>query len=128
AGKKWKAAPIVLSGNTDCYQPAERQYALTRQCLEIFLRHRHPVGIITKNALVLRDLDLLTELAANNLVAVNISVTSLSEETRRILEPRTASISRRLETIRQLSQHNIPVTAMLAPIIPAINSHEIMDL
>lgn len=128
SGKNWKAAPIVLSGNTDCYQPAERTHQLTRQCLELFLRHRHPVGIITKNALILRDLDVLRELAALELVVVNVSVTSLSEETRRILEPRTASIHKRLDTIRVLSENGIPVNAMLAPIIPAINSHEIMNL
>lgn len=126
--KNWKAATIVLSGNTDCYQPAEYQFKITRACLEVFLRYRHPVGIITKNALVLRDLDILTQLAKENLIGVNISVTSLSEETRRILEPRTTTIKKRLETIRILSENNIPVNAMLAPIIPGINSHEILNL
>jgi DNA repair photolyase len=126
--RTWKAATIVLSGNTDCYQPAEMAYGITRACLEVFLKYRHPVGIITKNAAVLKDLDLLQELAANNLVGVNISVTSLSEKTRRLLEPRTATIKKRLETIRQLSDHGIPVNAMLAPIIPGINSHEMLGL
>ena len=126
--KSWKAATIVLSGNTDCYQPAEHQFRITRACLEVFLKYRHPVGIITKNVLLLRDLDILTQLAAENLIAVNISVTSLSEETRRILEPRTATIKKRLETIRRLSENHIPVNAMLAPIIPGINSHEILNL
>lgn len=126
--KKWKACTIVLSGNTDCYQPAEQQFKITRACLEIFLKYKHPVGIITKNALILRDLELLKELAKDNLVGVNISVTSLSEKTRRILEPRTATIKKRLETIRVLSENGIPVNAMLAPIIPGINSHEIMKL
>jgi len=126
--KNWRAETIVLSGNTDCYQPAEKKFKITRQCLEVFLKYRHPVGIITKNALILRDLDLLKELQKDNLVGVNISVTSLSEETRRILEPRTASIKKRLETIRILSENRIPVNAMLAPIIPGINSHEIMNL
>lgn len=126
--KSWKAATIMLSGNTDCYQPAERQFKITRRCLEVFLEYRHPVGLITKNALILRDLDLLKELQKDDLVGVNVSVTSLSEETRRILEPRTASIKKRLEAIRVLSEHNIPVNAMLAPIIPGINSHEIMNL
>ncbi|MDX1364348.1 PA0069 family radical SAM protein [Arenibacter latericius] len=126
--KKWKAATIVLSGNTDCYQPAERKFEITRACLEVFLKYRHPVGIITKNALVLRDLDILTQLAKDNLIRVNVSVTSLSETTRRILEPRTASIKKRLETIRILSEHQIPVNAMLAPIIPGINSHEVLPL
>ena len=126
--KNWKAATIVLSGNTDCYQPAEHQFGITRACLEVFLRYRHPVGIITKNSMVLRDLDILAKLAEENLIGVNISVTSLSEETRRILEPMTTTIKKRLETIRILSANNIPVNAMLAPIIPGINSHEILNL
>lgn len=126
--KNWKAETIVMSGNTDCYQPAEQRFQLTRACLEVFLKYRHPVGMITKNALILRDLDLLAELARYQLVAINISITSLSEDTRRILEPRTATIKRRLETIRALSKNNIPVNAMLAPIIPGVNSHEIMNL
>ncbi len=126
--KNWKATTIVLSGNTDCYQPAEKKFKITRECLKVFLKYRHPVGIITKNALILRDLDILKELAKDNLIAVNVSVTSLSEETRRILEPRTTTITKRLETIRVLSDNNVPVNAMLAPIIPGINSHEIMNL
>jgi DNA repair photolyase len=126
--KSWKACPIVMSGNTDCYQPAEQQFKITRQCLEIFLKYRHPVAIITKNALVLRDLDILKELSKDHLIAVNISITSLSEKTRRILEPRTATIKKRLETVKVLSENGIPVNVMLAPIIPSINSHEILPL
>ncbi|NJB71634.1 DNA repair photolyase [Saonia flava] len=126
--KRWEAQTIVLSGNTDCYQPAEQKFKITRACLEVFLKYRHPVGIITKNALILRDLDILKELTAHQLIGVNVSVTSLSENTRRILEPRTTTIKKRLETIRVLSENNIPVNAMLAPIIPGINSHEIMNL
>jgi DNA repair photolyase len=126
--KKWKACTIVLSGNTDCYQPAEKEFKITRACLGVFLKYKHPVGIITKNSLILRDLDILKELAKDNLVRVHISVTSLSEKTRRILEPRTVSIKKRLETIRVLSENGIPVNAMLAPIIPGINSHEILKL
>ncbi|WP_298474733.1 PA0069 family radical SAM protein [uncultured Maribacter sp.] len=126
--KRWSAKAIVLSGNTDCYQPAEKEFGITRACLELFLKYKHPVGIITKNALILRDLDILKELAKDNLIGVTISVTSLSEETRRILEPRTVSIKKRLKTIKLLSENNIPVKAMLAPIIPGINSHEILNL
>ncbi len=126
--KRWQACTIVLSGNTDCYQPAEKKFKITRACLEVFLKYRHPVGIITKNALVLRDLDILKDLAEHQLVGVNVSVTSLSEKTRSILEPRTATIKKRLDTIRVLSENGIPVNAMLAPIIPGINSHEIMNL
>ncbi|MGS2725602.1 PA0069 family radical SAM protein [Psychroserpens sp. BH13MA-6] len=126
--QNWKAHPIVLSGNTDCYQPAEQTYKITRQCLKVFLKYKHPVGIITKNALVLRDLDLLEALAKDQLVSVTISITSLSEQTRRILEPRTTTIRKRLETVRVLSDRGIPVNVMLAPIIPSINSHEVLPL
>ncbi len=128
SSKKWEATPIVLSGNTDCYQPIEKKLKITRHLLQTFLKYKHPVGIITKNALVQRDMDILKDLAADNLVHVNLSVTSLEEETRRILEPRTASIKKRLETIEKLSAANIPVSVMMAPIIPSINSHEIMPL
>ncbi|WP_047549557.1 PA0069 family radical SAM protein [Psychroserpens sp. Hel_I_66] len=126
--KSWKAHPIVMSGNTDCYQPAEKEFKITRNCLEVFLKYKHPVGIITKNALILRDLDILKALAKDNLVSINISITSLSETTRRILEPRTATIKKRLETVKILSDNGIPVNVMLAPIIPSINSHEILPL
>ena len=126
--KRWKAATIVLSGNTDCYQPAEKKFKITRKCLEVFLKYRHPVGIITKNALVLRDLDILKELAKNGLVGVNVSITSLSEKTRRLLEPRTTTIKKRLKTVRVLVENGIPVNAMLAPMIPGINSHELLSL
>lgn len=126
--KSWRAHTIVMSGNTDCYQPAEKQFKITRACLKIFLKYRHPVAIITKNALVLRDLDILKELAKDNLIAVNVSITSLSEQTRRILEPRTATIKKRLKTVEILANNGIPVNVMLAPIIPAINSHEILPL
>lgn len=126
--KSWKAYPIVLSGNTDCYQPAEKQYKITRLCLKVFLKYRHPVAIITKNALILRDLDILKELTKDNLIGVNISITTLSENTRRILEPRTATIKKRFETVKVLSENGIPVNVMLAPIIPSINSHEILPL
>ncbi|UZH56795.1 PA0069 family radical SAM protein [Salinimicrobium tongyeongense] len=126
--KSWKAAPIVLSGNTDCYQPVERKLEITRQLLQIFLKYRHPVGIITKNALIQRDLDILQELAKDNLVRVNLSITSLEEKNRQLLEPRTASIKKRLQTLELLSSKGIPVNVMMAPIIPSINSHEILPL
>jgi len=126
--KSWKAHTIVMSGNTDCYQPAEKKFKITRQCLEVFLKYKHPVAIITKNALILRDLDLLKALSKDNLIHVNVSITSLSETTRRVLEPRTASIKKRLKTVSVLAQNGIPVNVMLAPIIPSINSHEILAL
>ncbi len=126
--KSWKAHPIVMSGNTDCYQPAERQFEITRRCLSIFFKYKHPVSIITKNALILRDLEIIKSLAQDNLISVNMSITSLSEETRRVLEPRTATTKKRLETVKILSEVGVPVNVMLAPIIPSINSHEILPL
>lgn len=126
--KTWKAQTIVLSGNTDCYQPAEKQFEITKKCLELFLKYKHPVAIITKNALILRDLEILKNLNRYGLISVNISITSLSEQTRRILEPRTATIKKRIETVKVLSDNGIPVNVMLAPIIPSINSHEILPL
>ena len=124
----WKACPIGMSGNTDCYQPIEKKLKITKKLLEIFLKYRHPLGIITKNALILRDLDILKELASCNLVSVYLSITSLNEKTQRILEPRTASIKKRLQTLEKLNDHGIPVSVMMAPIIPGINSHEILAL
>ncbi len=118
----------MLSGNTDCYQPIEKKLEITREILKVLLKLKHPVGIITKNALILRDLDILKELAFLNLLKVNISITSLSEQTRRILEPRTTTIKKRLDTVKILSENNIPVNVMMAPIIPAINNHEILPL
>ena len=126
--KNWEAQNIMLSGNTDCYQPLEKKLELTRKILFIFLKYKHPVSIITKNALILRDLDILKELAALKLLHVSISITSLNEETRRILEPRTATIQKRLKTVEILAANGIPVNVMMAPIIPAINNHEIFDL
>ena len=126
--RSWVPERIMFSGNTDCYQPVEKQLEITRSMLKVLLKLKHPVGMITKNALILRDLDLLKEMAALNLVSVSISITSLSEKTRRTLEPRTASIKKRLETVQKLSENGIPVNVMMAPIIPAINNHEILPL
>ncbi|TXK78654.1 PA0069 family radical SAM protein [Mesonia sp. K4-1] len=127
-GKNWQGDTIIFSGNTDCYQPIERKLKITRKCLELMLKYKHPTGIITKNSLILRDLDVLKELADLHLIRVSISITSLSEETRRIVEPRTASIKQRLKAVEVLAKHNIPVNVMMAPIIPSINSHEILPL
>lgn len=121
----WQAVPIMLSGNTDCYQPQEKKFKITRKLLEVMTRYRHPVGIITKNSLILRDIDLLEELASHHLVHVMISLTTLDEELRRKMEPRTASASKRLMTIEALSRSGIPVGVMNAPIIPGLNHHEI---
>lgn len=124
----WKPQPVCLSGITDCYQPLERKFEITRQCLEVFLKFRNPVYIITKNSLIRRDIDILTELAKLNLVKVNLSVTSLRRELSRILEPRTSIPERRIETIRELSKHGIPVYVNVAPIIPCLNDEEIPQI
>jgi len=126
--KSWKAVPIMLAGNTDVYQPAEKKYELTRSILKICWKYRHPVGLITKNSLVLRDLDVLQDLASEQLVHATISFTSLNEKLRRELEPRTSSVSSRLKTIEQLAKAGIPVNVMLAPIIPGLNDHEILAM
>ncbi|NJN41480.1 MAG: PA0069 family radical SAM protein [Flammeovirgaceae bacterium] len=123
--KTWNPVPIMLSGNTDCYQPQEKKLEITRKLLEIFSKYRHPVGMITKNSLILRDLDVLKDLAADRLIQIFISITTLNEELRRLMEPRTASALKRLQTIEQLSKAGIPVGVMNAPIIPGLNHHEI---
>ena len=121
----WNAVPIMFSGNTDCYQPQEKKYEITRSMLKILAQYRHPVSIISKNSLVLRDLDILQDLASDNLVHVYISITTLDEELRRVMEPRTASAIKRLKTVEALSKAGIPVGIMNAPIIPGLNHHEI---
>src|ERR1019366_7099638 len=126
--KNWEPKPIMLSGNTDCFQPCESKYEITRELLKVFLKYRHPVSIITKNALITRDLDILSELAKLNLVNVSLSVTTLNEDLRRALEPRTATAKRKLETIESLTANNIPVNVMMAPIIPGLNDHEIFSI
>jgi DNA repair photolyase len=126
--KNWKPAPIMLSGNTDCYQPIERKLEITRKMLEILLEYRHPVGVITKNSLILRDLDLLAELASMQLVKVSMSITTLDEKLRLAMEPRTATGKQRLKAIEKLSAAGIPVNVMVAPIIPGLNNHEIVSI
>lgn len=122
----WKPQTISLSGNTDCYQPIERKMKITRKLLEVFLTFRHPVSIITKNALILRDLDLLKELNKMGLISVALSVTTLNEDLRKMLEPRTSTIAMRLKALQTLSAEGIPCMVMMAPVIPALNSHEIL--
>ncbi len=124
----WKATPIMLAGNTDCYQPIERKLEITRSILEVLYKYRHPVSIITKNSLILRDLDILQKLAEHNLVHVSISVTTLDEDLRRLLEPRTASVRSRLFTIEKLAKQGIPVNVMFAPVIPGLNDHEVFKI
>jgi len=126
--KNWEPAVISLSGNTDCYQPIERKMRITRKLLEICLEYRNPVGILTKNALVLRDTDILQELNKYNLVRVFSSITSLDEDLRRVLEPRTASYRSRLKVQETLSKAGIPTGIMNAPLIPGLNDTHMHDV
>lgn len=121
----WQPQLLMLSGVTDPYQPVERHLGITRACLQVLLEFRNPVGIITKNHLVTRDIDILTELSRLGLVTVTLSVTTLDEQLRRRLEPRTATASRRLDAISRLADAGIPVHVNVAPLIPALNDHEI---
>jgi DNA repair photolyase len=122
---KWKPQVLMMSGVTDCYQPVERKLRLTRSCLEVLAKFRNPVGILTKNRLVTRDIDVLAELARHNAVAVNLSVTTLDLDLQRIMEPRTSVPAARLDAVAQLRSANIPVGVMVAPVIPGINDQEI---
>lgn len=122
----YKPESILLSGNTDCYQPIERKLQITRRILQTFLDYRHPVNILTKNALVTRDLDILMPLAEKKLVTVSLSIPTTNEELRRTLEPRTSSVNTKLQAIETLTQNGIPVNIMVAPIIPGLNSMEIL--
>ncbi len=126
--KNWVPTTISLSGNTDCYQPIERKMRITRKLLEICLEYRNPVGIISKNALILRDLDILTELAKHNLVQVFSSITSMDEDLRKVLEPRTASYRSRLKVVETLSKNGVPTGIMNAPIIPGLNDSHMHDV
>ena len=122
---KWKPQLLMMSGVTDCYQPIERKLKITRGCLEVLARFRNPVGILTKNRLVTRDIDILSELAQHRCAVVNLSVTTLDVNLQRIMEPRTSAPAARLDAVAQLRTAGIPVGVMVAPVIPGINDHEI---
>ena len=124
----YRCAPINLGSNTDPYQPIEREQQLTRRTLEVLLRYRHPVTIVTKGSMILRDLDLLSELARQRLVAVMISLTTLDDELKRILEPRAAAPKARLRAIRVMRGAGIPVGVLCSPMIPMINDSELESL
>ena len=126
--RNYTVAPIAMGTNTDPYQPIEKDWGITRQILEVLVETRHPTFITTKSDRILRDIDLLSDLARDNLVAVMISVTSLDPQVARTLEPRAPHPQKRLEAIAQLAEAGIPVTANMSPIIPAINDHEIERL
>ena len=119
---------ITLSGNTDCYQPAEREFEITRKLLQLCLDYRHPVSILTKNALVLRDLDILKPLSEQNLVSVSFSIPTVNEEIRRKMEPRTSSVKNKLKAIEILTEHKIAVGVMVAPVIPGLTSDESLKI
>jgi DNA repair photolyase len=125
---KYEPESVMLSGNTDCYQPLERKFKITRSLLLVCLEYRNPVGIITKNSLVLRDMDLLKELSSMKLVHVMVSITSMRDELRSLMEPRTATYKNRLHVIEELSKNNIPAGVMVAPVIPGLTSDEIPDI
>ena len=125
---RYRCSPIALGINTDGYQPLEKKLEVTRGILAVLTRCRHPVTIVTKSALILRDLDLLADLAKDRLVSVMLSITSLSADVKRTLEPRAASPQVRLKTIQHLSQAGIPTGVLLAPVIPAITDHEMEDI
>lgn len=126
--KSWAGEPIVFSGVTDCYQPAERKFRLTRACLEVAVECRQAVGIITKNALVTRDLELLRDLARDRLVHVFISLTTLDPELARVMEPRTSTPTARLRAMKELAEAQVPVGVMTAPLIPGLNDSELPAL
>ncbi|HEY0635290.1 MAG TPA: PA0069 family radical SAM protein [Gammaproteobacteria bacterium] len=123
--KSYRPQPVMLGINTDAWQPAERQLGITRQVLEVLQAYRHPVGIVTKSALIERDLDILTEMAQANLVSVAISITTLDRSLSRTLEPRAAAPQRRLEVVRRLADAGIPVGVLVAPLIPVLTDSEL---
>lgn len=128
AAPSYRPRTIALGANTDPYQPIERSHRLTRHVLEVLEETRHPVGIVTKSALVLRDLDILARMAADGLAKVAISITTLDPALARDMEPRAPTPARRLEAVKALAEAGVPVTVLTAPIIPSLNDHEIERL
>ena len=126
--KKWDPQVVVLSGVTDCYQPIEKKLQITRGCLEVLLDYRNPCAIITKNHLVTKDIDVLSQMAQDDLCAVNVSITTLDRHLAKVMEPRASTPMDRLKTIEQLAKAGIPAGVMTAPIIPGLNDHEIPAL
>lgn len=125
AAKKWKPQAVAISGVTDCYQPVERKLEITRQCLQVFAEFRNPVGIVTKNHLVTRDIDVLAELASYKAARVFLSITSLDPKLAASLEPRAATPNFRLDAVRKLAEAGVPVGVLVAPTIPGLNEHEV---
>jgi DNA repair photolyase len=125
---KWECAPIMLSGNTDCYQPAEQQYRLTRGLLEVCNEFNQPVGILTKNSWILKDKDVLQEMAKKKIVSAMVSITSFNEDLRRIMEPRTTTAKQKLKVINELSSAGVRMGVMMGPMIPGLNEHEMQRI
>ncbi len=123
--KSWNPQVVAFSGNTDPYQPVEKRLELTRRCLQVFLKFRNPVSLITKNFLITRDIDILRQLAERNLVRVHMSITTLDAELARIMEPRTSVPLRRLEAVERLAAAGIPTGVNAAPIVPGLTDEEI---
>ncbi len=124
----YKPETLAIGTNTDPYQPIERSKRITRKVLEVLSAYNHPVAITTKSQLILRDLDILSSMAERGIISVGISITTLDRNTSRIMEPRAPTPKRRLETVHKLASANVPVTVMLAPVIPGINDHEIENI
>jgi DNA repair photolyase len=124
----YECKPITIGANTDPYQPAEKSLEITRSLLKLFLEHRHPVSLITKSHLISRDLDLIAELASLDLCSVAISLPTMNDDLKRIMEPRVPSAASRLKALRMLVEHGVPTSALVAPLIPAINDNEIESI
>lgn len=125
---KWNCTPIMLSGNTDCYQPAEQKYRLTRGLLEVCHEFNQPVGILTKNSWILKDKDVLQEMAKKQLVSAMVSITSFNEDLRRVMEPRTTTAKQKLKVINELSSAGVRMGIMMGPMIPGLNEHEMQRI
>jgi DNA repair photolyase len=121
---KWDATPIMLSGNTDCYQPAEQIFRITRKLLEVCNEFNQPVGILTKNAWIIKDKDILQEMAKKKILSAMVSVTSFDDSLRRVMEPRTVTAKQRLKVIEELSKAGVRMGIMMGPMIPGLNEHE----
>ncbi len=128
SSRKYVPETIAISGNTDCYQPGERRFRLTRACLEVLSEFKNPARIVTKNHLVTRDIDILKEFAEWNGIVVAVSLTTLDPKLRRIMEPRTSEPGLRLRAIEELALNGIPVIVMAAPVIPGLTDHEIPNI
>ncbi|MEO8719854.1 MAG: PA0069 family radical SAM protein [Ginsengibacter sp.] len=125
---KWEPHPIMLSGNTDCYQPAEQKYRLTRGLLKVCNEFNQPVGILTKNSWITRDKDILKEMSKKKLVSAMVSITSFNEDLRRLMEPRTATAVQRLRVIEELANEGVHMGVMMGPMIPGLNEHEMQRI